>query len=301
VVIVLSGGPFDAMNPPEVLDHMERLISDLNADPWVQERTAGGGLRYKLLPEQVNRHLHQAQWRVLRDKLKTLTARPLIIVGHSNGGAAAVDLARMLADDDRIVDLLITADSVATVDDVGDINEIPSNVRFNLNSYVIPTPAWLLAPFPIGRRNKRQAEAQATALVNVGLAYDLPGAVAHRNAFYDLAGGDFRNGSFAYPDLMLDAMLATLRGTPDDAIVAAVATELQVLADRARVVIELESRQLTRTIRPQSKDVVERVQASSTRSADAAAFTVKRPKAAAPQPARSRKRKTRPSKRRKTT
>jgi hypothetical protein len=28
----------------------------------------------------------------------------------------------------------ITADSVVTVDDVGDINEIRSNVRFNLNS-----------------------------------------------------------------------------------------------------------------------------------------------------------------------
>ncbi len=301
VVIVLSGGPFDAMNPPEVLDHMERLISDLNADPWVQERTAGVGLRYKLLPDQVSRHLHQAQWRLLRDKLKTLTPKPLIIVGHSNGGAAAVDLAKMLADDDRTVDLLITADSVATVDDVGDINEIPPNVCLNLNSYVVPTPAWLLAPFPIGRRNRRHAGAQATTLVNVGLAYDLPGAVAHRNAFYDLAGGDFRNGSFAYPDLILDLMLATLRGTPDAAIVGAVATELQVLADRARVVIELESRQLTRTIRTGSTDViVERVQASPPETADAAATTLERSRGPKSRVVRSGRRKTRPSNRHRT-
>ena len=257
VIIVLSGGPFEAMNPPEVLDHMDRLIADVNGDPWLQERTAGAGLRFSLLPQQMHAHLHQSQWRLLRDKLETLKARPLIIVGHSNGGAAAVDLAKTLAADERTVDLLITADSVATLDDVGDINDIPANVRFNLNSYVVPTPAWLLAPFPIGRRNRRSAGAPATSLVNVGLAYDLPGALAHRNAFYDLTGGDFRNGSLAYPDLMCDVILATLRGTAEDAIVAGIATELQVLSDRANVAIELESRALTRTLRPSSRTVVD--------------------------------------------
>jgi pimeloyl-ACP methyl ester carboxylesterase len=241
------------MNPPEVLDHMEGLISDINADPWVQERTEGAGLRFKLLTEQVHRHLHQSQWRLLLDKLKTLKAKPLIIVGHSNGGAAAVDLAKTLAAYERTVDILITADSVATLDDVGDINDIPPNVRFNLNSYVIPTPAWFLAPFPIGRRNKRKVEVAATSLVNVGLAYDLPGVLAHRNAFYDLTGGDLRSGSFAYPDLMRDVILAILRNTPHGAVVAGIATELQVLSDKARVLIELECRQLTRTIRPRSR------------------------------------------------
>jgi hypothetical protein len=253
VIIVLSGGPYDFMNPPEVLDHMEGLISDINADPWVQERTEGAGLRFKLLTEQVHRHLHQSQWRLLLDKLKTLKAKPLIIVGHSNGGAAAVDLAKTLAAYERTVDILITADSVATLDDVGDINDIPPNVRFNLNSYVIPTPAWFLAPFPIGRRNKRKVEVAATSLVNVGLAYDLPGVLAHRNAFYDLTGGDLRSGSFAYPDLMRDVILAILRNTPHGAVVAGIATELQVLSDKARVLIELECRQLTRTIRPRSR------------------------------------------------
>jgi hypothetical protein len=106
VIIVLSGGPFDALNPPEVLDHMERLITDINTDPWVQERTAGSGLRFKLLQGQVNGYLHQTQWRQFRDKLRALKAAPLILVGHSNGGASAVDLAKALATDGRTVDLL---------------------------------------------------------------------------------------------------------------------------------------------------------------------------------------------------
>jgi pimeloyl-ACP methyl ester carboxylesterase len=250
VIVMLSGGPFDALNPPEVLDHMERLITDINTDPWVQERTAGAGLRFKLLQGQVDGHLHQGRWRQIHEKLQALKARPLILVGHSNGGAAAVSLAKTLAADGQTVDLLITADSVMTLDDVGDINQIPANVRFNLNSYVIPTLAWMLAPFPIGERNTRQSEAPETAVVNVGLQYHLPGALAHRNAFYDLTGGDARNGSFAYPLLLRDLALAALRETPDDAIVAGVAETLQILSDRAHVVIELDSRQLTRTIRP---------------------------------------------------
>lgn len=252
VIVVLSGGPFDALNPPEVLDHMERLIDDVNADPWVRERTGGVGLRFKLLQGQVNGHLHQSKWRKIRAALQNLKARPLIIVGHSNGGAAAVDLAKTLATDGRIVDLLITADSVATLDDVGNINRIPSNVRFNLNSYVIPTLAWMLAPFPIGQRNVRDVEAAETTLVNVGLQYNLPGALAHRNTFYELNGGDIRNNVPEYPLLMRDVVLALLRQTPDDEVVVGIAQSLQMLADGAQVTIELESRQLTRTIRPQS-------------------------------------------------
>jgi hypothetical protein len=87
-----------------------------------------------------------------------------------------------------------------------------------------------------------------------------------------------------------------------DAIVTAVATELQVFADRAGLVIEMESRQRTRTIRPHSNDVaLQRLQGSTARSVDAAAVTVKRRKAAAPRPARSRKRNTQSSKRLKKT
>ncbi len=250
VIVVLSGGPFDAMNPPEVIDHMERLIDDVNADPWVRERTGGVGLRFKLLSGQINGHLHQSKWRNIRTALQSLKARPLIVVGHSNGGAAAVDLSKTLATDGRTVDLLITADSVATLDDVGDINRIPPNVRFNMNSYVIPMLAWMLAPFPIGERNVRAVESAATALVNLGLQYNLPGALAHRNAFYELNGGDIRNNVPEYPLLMRDVLLAILRETPADEVVVGIAESLQILADGTQTVIELESRQLTRTIRP---------------------------------------------------
>jgi len=62
--------------------------------------------------------------------------------------------------------------------------------------------------------------------------------------------GDAQNGSFAYPLLLRDLSLAALRNTPDDAIVVGLAETLQILPDRAHVVIELESRQLTRTLRP---------------------------------------------------
>jgi len=172
-------------------------------------------------------------------------------MGHSNGGAAAVSLANTLAADGRIVDLLITADSVRTLDDVGDVNRIPPNVRFNLNSYVIPTIAWMLAPFPTGERNQREVESAGTTLVNVGLQYNLPGALAHRNAFYDSNGGDIRNNVPEYPLLMRDVVPAILRDTPDGEVVVGIAESLQMLADGAQAAIELESRQLTRTIRPQ--------------------------------------------------
>jgi hypothetical protein len=250
VLVVLSGGPFDAMNPPEVIDRMERLIHDVNADPWVSERTGGPGLRFMLLSGQVNGHLHQSKWRAIRAALQPLKASPLIVVGHSNGGAAAVDLANALATDGRTVDLLMTADSVPTLDDLGDINRVPANVRFNLNSYVMPTLAWMLAPFPIGARNVREVDSAATTLVNVGLQYNLPGALAHRNAFYELNGGEMRNTVTEYPLLMRDVILAVLRGTPDDDVVVGIAESLQILADRAQTTIELDSRQLTRTIRP---------------------------------------------------
>ena len=41
VIVVLSGGPFDLTNPPEVRDRMDRLISDVNADPYVLANTGG--------------------------------------------------------------------------------------------------------------------------------------------------------------------------------------------------------------------------------------------------------------------
>ena len=96
VIVVLSGGPFDLTNPPEVRDRMDQYIADLNADPYVQANTGGNGLTFKLLQNQQFPHLHQTKWRQVCAALNLLAATPLILVGHSNGGAAAVDLARCL-------------------------------------------------------------------------------------------------------------------------------------------------------------------------------------------------------------
>ena len=82
-----------------------------------------------------------------------------------------------------------------TLDDIGDINQVPPNVQLNFNPYVIPTPAWLLAPFPIGKRNHRQVDGSLDGILNIGLKYNLPGALAHRNAFYELAGATRRPGA----------------------------------------------------------------------------------------------------------
>src|SRR5580765_5771207 len=106
VIVVLSGGGFDAMNPVEVRERMDQYITDVNADPFVQANTGGSGLTFKLLPNQQDKHLHQAKWRQICSALNLLPASPLILVGHSNGGAAAVDLARCLKSQGKSVDLL---------------------------------------------------------------------------------------------------------------------------------------------------------------------------------------------------
>jgi hypothetical protein len=250
VVVVLSGGPFDLMNPPEVRDRMDQYILGVNADPFVQANTGGRGLTFKLLPNQRNPHLHQAKWRQICGALNLLAATPLIIVGHSNGGAAAVDLARCLQTQNKSVDLLFSADSVLTLDDIGNVNKVPANVKLNFNSYTVPTPAWLLAPFPIGTRNHRQADDSLDGILNIGLAYNLPGARAHRNAFYELAGGDKVGGGFKLPNLLRDVTLAVLRGMTGFDIIHNAETPLQQLATKSRVVIELETTTFKKTLRP---------------------------------------------------
>jgi pimeloyl-ACP methyl ester carboxylesterase len=251
VIVVLSGGPFDLTNPPEVRDRMDQYIADVNADPYVQANTGGNGLTFKLLQNQQFPHLHQTKWRQVCAALNLLAATPLILVGHSNGGAAAVDLARCLQSQAKTVDLLFTADSVLTLDDIGDVNKVPANVKLNFNSYVIPTPAWLLAPFPIGTRNRRQADDSVDGILNIGLTYNLPGALAHRNAFYELAGGDEASGGgFKLPHLLLDATLAELRGQTNFDIINNAETPLQKHATKSRVVIELETTTFKKTLRP---------------------------------------------------
>jgi len=250
VIVVLSGGGFDAMNPKEVRDRMDAYIADVNADPYVQANTGGNGLQFMLLPNQNTKHLHQAKWRQICDALRLLTASPLILVGHSNGGAAAMDLARCLQGQGKTVDLVFSADSVLTLDDIGDINKVPPNVKLNFNSHVIPTPAWILAPFPIGKRNTRQVDGSVDGILNIGLKYNLGGAIAHRNAFYELAGGDKKPGGYKLPRLLLDTTLAVLRGQTNYDVIHAAEPSLQTLATKSKVVIELETTNFKKTLQP---------------------------------------------------
>jgi len=238
VIVVLSGGAFDAMNPEGVRNRMDKYIADVNADPFVQANTGGKGLKFKLLPNQTSGHLHQAKWRKICEALGLLDATPLVLVGHSNGGAAVMNLARCLQSQGKSIDLTVTADSVLTLDNIGNVNQVPPNVRLNLNFYTIPTPAWLLAPFPIGKSNHRQVDDSLDGILNIGLKYNLPGALAHRNAFYDLAGGDEKSGGYKYPRLLLDVTLAVLHGQTNYEVIQGAVAPLQTLATKARVVIE---------------------------------------------------------------
>ncbi len=251
VIVILSGGAFDGMNPDEVRDRMEQTIVDVNADPFVQAATGGLGLKFRLLPNQSKKHLHQRKWRQICQALSLLEATPLILVGHSNGGAAAVDLARCLQAQGKAVDLLVTCDSVLTLDDNGDVNQVPANVVLNVNSYVIPTLAWILAPFPIGKRNTREGSGSLDGIVNAGLTYNRPGAVAHRNAFYELAGGDENaSGTYKRPHLILDVALRVLRGESVTTITQAVKGSLQVLATKSRIEIAFETAGDATTLHP---------------------------------------------------
>jgi hypothetical protein len=75
--------------------------------------------------------------------------------------------------------------------------------------------------------------------------------VAHRNAFYHLAGGDEkRRGGHQFPNMLLAATLAVLRGETYYAIFQAVETSLQVLAKKVRIEIELETTNFKKPLRP---------------------------------------------------
>lgn len=251
VIVILSGGLFDEMNPPEVRERMDDCITYVNSDPFVQANSGGQGLAFQLLPGQTTKHLHQTKWRALCDVLKLRAATPLIIVGHSNGGAAAVSLSRCLNAVGKTVDLLFTCDSVQTFDDLGDVDEVPPNVRLNINSYTKPTPAWFLAPFPIGKRNHREGTNSLVGILNAGLAYNLPGVLGHRNAFYDVAGGD-KTGATTYqhPLLIQESILASLQGTANAAIITAALAKLQTLATQTHIKIDISTDGSQVTLQP---------------------------------------------------
>lgn len=223
-LVVLSGGYIDAMNPPEVRGRMDDYIRMV-------------GLPSKVLPFQSSPHVHQSLWRLVAKTLDVLKPSPLVIVGHSFGGSAAVSVARSI----RLpVDLLVTCDSIQTTPEDVSPNRVPPNVRLNVNTYTIPTPSWVQAPFPIGQRNVRDTDA-LDGIVNVGLAYNLGGAIAHRNCFYEFAGGD----RYQRPNVLLDTTQAVLRGQAP-----AFAAPLQTLASSVRIVIELEMGGVRTTLRP---------------------------------------------------
>lgn len=251
VIIVLSGGPFDWTNPQEVLDRMDALISEINADPFVVANTGGRGLTFKLLPDQETNHIHQARWKDLCDNPRLVAASPLILIGHSNGGAAVIDLARWLHAQGTTVDFIFTADSVFTLEDNGNCYEVPSNVKLNLNSYTIPTPLWVVLPFPFGQKSHWESDGSLDGILNIGLPFEEPGALAHRDCFYDLAGGDSTGpNSYKYPELIRDSALAVLKGATNDQVIQSARQSLQTLATDLNISIDLESTAFVTTLQP---------------------------------------------------
>lgn len=249
VIVVLSGGPFDFMNPRKVRDRMDQVITDVNNDPYVLANTGGQGLTFKFFPGQLN-HIHQSQWPELCKLEELRKASPLILIGHSNGGAAVIDLARCLGPD-TVVDFAFTADSVFTLIDNGDPNKVPANVALNLNPFVIPTIYWGELPFFFGQRNERESNGSLDGIMNIGLPFEEPGAIAHRDAFYDLAGGDQSLiGTYRYPELIRDSTLAVLKGADQKAIFQLALGYLQVLANEVRIPIDIETADGKTTLKP---------------------------------------------------
>lgn len=269
VIVVLSGGPFDWTNPIEVRERMDALIAEVNADPYVLANTGGQGLTFRLLPDQQNNHIHQSRWRDVLKSLKGRIASPLILIGHSNGGAAVIDLARSLRDLGKPVDFAFTADSVLTLDDDGDVYKVPQNVTLNLNSYSIPIlPIWGVLPFPHGQQNSREADNSLDGILNIGLPLPEPGAIEHRDVFYDLAGGSQTSANgYMYPELIRDTSLAVLKGASNGEVFQLAQSYLQVLANEVRVPIELQSADINTTLQPAGavavKDVTSRFSEST--------------------------------------
>ena len=128
---------------------------------------------------------------------------------------------------------------------------MPPNVVLNFNTYTIPTPAFFLAPFPIGKANRRQIDNSLDGILNIGLKYNLPGVLGHRNAFYEIAGGDRRsNGTYKRPHLLLQVTLAVLRGETSFDIIQAAQPALQELSTKSHLDIHLDSTNISTVLHP---------------------------------------------------
>jgi hypothetical protein len=250
VVLILSGGPVDQTNPVEVRTRMDQIITDINADPWVLANSNGKGMIYRLLEHQQTKHIHQAFWNDLCNSPQLLAASPLIIVGHSNGGAAAMDIAHFLKGIGRTVDLLFTADSVLTLNDICDPYTLPSNVKLNLNCYSVPVfPIWLALPFPFGQKNF-QEDGSLEKILNIGLRFAEPGAIEHKDVFYAPGGGDAKGDRYEYPELIRDCALSVLKGATNAEVFDLAKQYLQTLANEARISIRLDGADVTETLVP---------------------------------------------------
>jgi hypothetical protein len=248
-IVVMSGGGFDGGNPAEVRERMEDYIASVNSDSHIQICSNGKGLQTKLLPGQDNLRNHQSEWPQLCKAISAIHPSPLVIAGHSNGGAAAVSLARCLQESKVKVDLLITADSVGTANDMGSVTEVPSNVKLNINTFLVPNAVTWLGPFPFGKANKREKGAPLKALYNVGMHYYLPAMVAHRNAFYDFAGGDkSEEGSYTKPFSLLSLTLAQLSGASADQMGKIIMSEMSDMGKAAGIRIDVTSENLKATL-----------------------------------------------------
>jgi hypothetical protein len=231
---------------------MDEFLVGLSNNPQVQACSGGQGVTYKFLGAgQETPHIHQSKWRQVCAAIVANPVSPLIVVGHSNGGAAAVSLSHCLAEKNIGVDLLITADSVKTADDLGDSYGIPANVVTNINTFLAPNVITFTLPFPFGHANHRDGADSSAGIVNVGLNYLLPGAVAHRNAFYDFAGRDKNaDGSFQLPFTVYDLSLATLLGASSDTVQRMAVDALRVLSTKANVDVDVSSATLQTTLKP---------------------------------------------------
>jgi hypothetical protein len=239
--VMLSGGPIDATNPPEVLDRMDAYLDSVNQDAVVQRCSKGKGLAVRMLDGQTTNHIHQSRWQDVCDALVKLDASPIIIAGHSNGGAAGVSLSRCLKAKGKKVDLLLTADSVGTLNDLGPVYAVPSNVGLNVNTFNIPNALTWTVPFPIGKANTSEDSGDKQPIVNIGVGYLLPGAVAHRNAFYDFAGGAQKDDAYTRPYMLLDLTLASLKGADAQAIVQMSKAEAKDWAKAAGIHMTIQS------------------------------------------------------------
>ncbi len=255
-LILFSGGPADGTNPPEVRKRMDEYIESINKHPQVQKCSNGKGLSYKYLAEQPNFYIHQSKWRQVCEALKQRPASPLVIVGHSNGGAAAVSLSRCLQQSQLNVDILITADSVGTTDDLGSVNSIPENVQYNINTFLQPNPITFTIPFPFGKANKRENSkdgAELKNITNISLNYLLPAAIAHRNAFYEFAGGDKKENNFSKPFVLYDLTVAYLNGANEAGMDLLLMSSLQTLSTASKIKIDVSTAKGKLSLKPVSK------------------------------------------------